>query len=350
MKMCGAFAQEVKKIRLHAFARKSTVDESDKSLFKYYDVPELFEIALYKQKPMRYPLMGLLAGCKPGRILYGRNVAAIYYAGLLGNPIIVEMHQMNRFHHKEHRFFHRITRMSNFLGVVSISGNLSRDLLKTYPDLDASKILVAPDASDENKFADASISDFGTGFHIGYTGSLSKGKGFLHLVSIAKELPWCNFHIMGDTDTLKKREISINELPKNIILHGLIAPSEIRKYVASFDIVLAPYQNNVHSGGGDIASYMSPLKIFEYMAAKRPIIASNLSVLREVLTHNQNCILCESNSTKDWVDAITKMYSNPGLASSIADRAYRDWRETYSWSARAQTIVEWIRHRQAGAA
>ncbi len=87
----------------------------------------------------------------------------------------------------------------------------------------------------------------------------------------------------------------------------------------SYDVLIAPYQEKVcvHGGGGDVATWMSPLKIFEYMAAGRPIVASDLPVLREILEDGRNALLVSPGDVDAWCIALNKLRNHPDIAQSM---------------------------------
>ena len=117
-----------------------------------------------------------------------------------------------------------------------------------------------------------------------------------------------------------------------------MTPKNVGVYKNSFDIVLAPYTNKVSVFGntGDSSKYMSPLKIFEYMSYKKAIIASDLAVLREVLS-SKNAMLAEPENIKDWVNAINEL-KNQENRETIANNALKDFKN-YTWKNRALQIV-----------
>ena len=91
-----------------------------------------------------------------------------------------------------------------------------------------------------------------------------------------------NFLIVGgepqDVENLRQRVRVIGL--KNVILTGFVPNARLPLYQAACDVLLMPYQRQVAaSSGGDIARYLSPMKLFEYMACERPIISSDLPVL-----------------------------------------------------------------------
>ena len=85
---------------------------------------------------------------------------------------------------------------------------------------------------------------------------------------------------------------------------------------------------------------MSPLKLFEYMATKKPIITSDMPVLREFLKDKYNSLLCNPKKENEWVSAIHKINKNSILKKLITDNAFNDLKSKYSWSMRAENILD----------
>jgi glycosyltransferase involved in cell wall biosynthesis len=99
-----------------------------------------------------------------------------------------------------------------------------------------------------------------------------------------------------------------------------------------------PYQRQVAaSSGGDISRYLSPMKLFEYLACERPIISSDLPVLREVL-HAGNSILLPCDDIDAWVSAMHELETNSGLCRRLAARGHQEAQQ-YTWEARARKIL-----------
>ena len=101
-----------------------------------------------------------------------------------------------------------------------------------------------------------------------------------------------------------------------------------------------PYQNKVGVliKGIDVSKYFSPLKLFEYMASGRPIIASNLKVYRNILKHNYNSILLKQNNITAWTTAIKKIMYKKNY-SYLGKNAKND-AKYYSWKLRAKKIIK----------
>ena len=82
------------------------------------------------------------------------------------------------------------------------------------------------------------------------------------------------------------------------------------------------------------------MKMFEYMAAGKAIICSDLPVLHEVLQHNRNCLLCSPNSIDEWMDALLVLRDDIVLREKLGGNAQKDWAAQYTWTSRAQNILK----------
>jgi len=83
------------------------------------------------------------------------------------------------------------------------------------------------------------------------------------------------------------------------------------------------------------------MKMFEYMASKRPIIASNLPSIREILNKN-NAILVKPDSSEDLAKGINLSLKNKDFSDKISLQAYQDVQE-YTWQKRTKKIVNFIK-------
>ena len=82
------------------------------------------------------------------------------------------------------------------------------------------------------------------------------------------------------------------------------------------------------------------MKMFEYMCANRPIISSDLPVLREVLVDGENCRLVESQDITQWKSAVLELYHDRDKSSQIANCARQHFAMKYTWEARAKSLID----------
>ena len=110
--------------------------------------------------------------------------------------------------------------------------------------------------------------------------------------------------------------------------------------------MLAPYLDEVHGFDGaasNLANWMSPLKLFEYMAAGKPIICTDLPVLGEIVEDEKTALLCAANDLDCWAAAVTRLRDDKALRQRLGDAAVAEYRDRYSWQTRASRIFSGIK-------
>jgi glycosyltransferase involved in cell wall biosynthesis len=181
-------------------------------------------------------------------------------------------------------------------------------------------------------------------FTVGYTGNLYAGRGIELIVTMASHLPDINFLIVGgepDSVSSLMESLKLKQI-ENVLVTGFIPNREIPLYQACCEALLMPYQDRVQaSSGGDIAAYLSPMKVFEYLACGRVIISSDLAVLREVLD-NTNAILLPPDDINAWVETLKMVQVDKATRDKLSTSAHETARQ-YSWESRAQAILKDIR-------
>jgi glycosyltransferase involved in cell wall biosynthesis len=111
-----------------------------------------------------------------------------------------------------------------------------------------------------------------------------------------------------------------------------VEPWRVPGFLEQADILVLPNTATVLS-----ARYTSPLKLFEYMAAGKPIVASNLPAIREILRDGENAVLTEPGSPEALAAAIGRLAGNPVLTERIARAAFHEANE-YGWDRRAERL------------
>jgi glycosyltransferase involved in cell wall biosynthesis len=114
--------------------------------------------------------------------------------------------------------------------------------------------------------------------------------------------------------------------------------SEVPFWIRACDVVTIPWPWTEFS-----AYFTSPMKLFEYMAAAVPIVATDLPAIREVLRHGENSWLVAPGDAKALADGINRVLSDRPLAACMAQRARQEARN-YSWNGRASMVLDAVRH------
>jgi len=100
------------------------------------------------------------------------------------------------------------------------------------------------------------------------------------------------------------------------------------------DVFTMPHLDHIHS-----TNFLSPLKMFEYMSLQKPIIGTDLLSTKEVLKNGETAILVKPNDPKALASGIKRLLEDEELANRIADNAYKEVCEKYTWEKRAEKII-----------
>lgn len=342
MKMCQALGKQGDNVTLIATAGEK------KEPYSFYDVDNHFRLVQtrsFKRIPRLSFLPRLIAGIqhsKDADIIYTRwLLAALFLIILRRKKVIFE------YHHFATSLFNRmieksVTNSNCIIRHIFITELLKKDFMNKYPKMKNKDVLVLPDGADIMS-SEPFFTDNKEILSCGYIGSFQKGKGVEVIIEVAKEMPLVKFHIVGGTETERKL-LSEKANAENIIWHGFLNQKKAMQILGEdIDIALLPNQTNVYVGDKekvDIGRWTSPMKLFEYMSRKKAIVASDIPVLKEILTNEANSLLVIPDSVNDWVKAIERLDMNRELFLNISERAYNDLITGYSWDIRSKKSVE----------
>ena len=174
-----------------------------------------------------------------------------------------------------------------------------------------------------------------------YAGQLYRWKGIDTLLEAFARLPGANLTIVGgrgdagDPDLAACRErVAELGIAERVDLAGYVPHASVRARIAEAAVAVVPLPDNL------MARYFtSPLKVFDYMAAGVPIVASDLPSIREVLTDGDNALLVPPDDPDALASAIRRLLVNPGLADRLRRTAFERV-AGYTWDARAARIIE----------
>jgi len=282
-------------------------------------------------------------------LIWSREFYAADYASAFGLKTIIEHH--HPFTERQWKVARRMLRRDSFRGVAAISGVHRRLLLDGgWPE---EKVIAAHSGVDLTQFVEASKANGHLRARLAaegqrvvlYAGSFYTGKGGDQMLLAAERMKDVKFVLLGGRDfevaELKERCKSLGL--DNVELTGHMTHAEIPSYLFAADILIAPFtEDGCDIAGKVIIPYASPIKLFEYMAAGKPIVASNIGAIPEVLRHDVNALLVAPGSVDDLVLNLSKLLSDPALAARLGARALRDVR-LYSWEERVARILELAR-------
>lgn len=354
MVMCEAFSQYFDEVEFwYPDMRNTTEMLKIDNPYKFYSIKETFKLKKIKcfDNDILFKYFNKVWFVSRS-VTFGFNIALnlrkepgdslIFIRDVIGVKFLVLLKKLGLIKQKiffeAHVYSKNISKLNkNIDGLVVIN-----NYLKTLYEKEGIKnILVAHDGVKINeykdiKFKSESISSIK---NIVYIGNLFKWKGVYTLVDSIKYFDKnIKFIVIGGSnDTLPffKEYVKKNNI-KNIEIIGFVQKKETLKYIEKSDVLVLP-----NSAKDKMSYYTSPLKLFEYMASKRPIVASRLPSIEEVLQDKKNSILCEPDNSKDLADKIKWCLEND--TTKIVNQAYQDV-QNYTWDKRAQKIVNWMKN------
>ena len=347
MKMCEAFVRNGHQVVLLAPDSKD-VEPGEHDPYRFYGVEPCFPIE--KLPWLRFKGKGDVYGFLAARrarglkvdLVYSRVLSGCFFSTLLGQPVIYESHEpVAAAGGSVAWMFERVVRRPSFRRLVVISEALRKLYTESHGALLADRIAVAHDAADPpRRDADEEIIETGK-FQVGYIGHLFAGRGIGLILQLAEQCPWADFHLIGGTESDLAYWRKGGTSRSNIYFRGFVAPAALERERRSFDVLLAPYQRrvSVYGGTGNTSQWMSPLKIFEYMAAGKAILCSNLPVLREVLSHEETALLCDPEDVRSWVEALERLRNDSALRNELGKRAADRVEQCHTWSSRAKKVL-----------
>lgn len=261
---------------------------------------------------------------------------------LFGIPTILELHTpLGRLMGPLMVRFGGFSR-ARLLRVIVISENLRRHFRDTgCPE---AKILVLHDAVNPEVYRWPLPERAGDRPRVGYIGSLYSGKGMEVVFRLAILDPEREYHVFGgNPDQIALWSVK-PDFPANLILHGHVPNARVPELLETLDVVLMPYQRSVSVVGnkGDVAKWMSPMKMFEYMAAGKAIVSSDLDVLREVLVDGKNALLVPPDDIEAWKRAVDRLFSDASLRQALGRSAREEVMMEYTWTRRASRMLAGI--------
>lgn len=356
MKACRSLAKLGHEVVLMCpdYQKEEKPIEDEGNIFDFYNVEPVFSIRrikvpAIKGKTILYviSILILMLRLRPqliySRFLLGSFIPLLFIKGFFEShsPVWLEG-RLSKW------LFRGLMKFGRKWSLVVITHSLKVAYQKAYPDLN--NVIVAPDGADPISLPRSISSVFLRGhsdrLQVGYTGHLYEGKGMEIISAIADNADQCEFHIVGGAEQdiqFWKRKISA----QNVHFYGFHGQKTVDAFIDKFDVCLLPNQQIVRANGfqscetqseaGNIGSYTSPLKMFQYMAHGKPIIASDLPVLREIL-NEKNCVLVSPHIPEQWISALEDL-ADAGLRQHYGRNAFSDFIEKYTWDKRMQSII-----------
>ena len=243
-----------------------------------------------------------------------------------------------------------------FADVVFVVSEIAhRDLVGT--GLAAERARVNPNGVDTDRFhPDCGGRDLRRALDIdnktvvGFVGTFGPWHGAPVLAAAARLVPepaGCHFLFVGDGDERDSARQIIEAAPQTVsaTFTGRVAHDRVAAYLDACDILVSP-----HVASADGTDFFgSPTKLFEYMAMARPVVASRLGQIAEVIRDAENGILVDPGDAKALANAIVLLAGNEQLREELGGEARQTVIEGYTWRHNAGRVFELMANQVSGA-
>jgi glycosyltransferase involved in cell wall biosynthesis len=204
----------------------------------------------------------------------------------------------------------------------------------------ANRIEVVPNGINLSEFGDARAPERQDGrVVLGFVGFVREWHGLdavIGAMAAARDATPMELVVVGDGPIRPalEQQAAASGLADHVRFTGLQPRERIPALVAGFDIALQPRA----------VEYASPLKIFEYMAAGRAIIAPDQENIREILQHDQTALLFDPAQPDAMWQAILRLATDAELRRRLGSAARAEIsRRDYTWAGNARRVVAWAR-------
>ncbi len=178
---------------------------------------------------------------------------------------------------------------------------------------------------------------------VGFLGTLKPWHGLATLVDAWAILRQRNENVrllvVGDGPEYESMHSNIEKLGllDYVKFTGAVQPEDVAHWLGQMDIAVAPYPNMEHF-------YFSPLKIYEYMAAGIPVIATRVGHLETVVAHGYNGMLVEAENPTAMADCIANLIKDSSKLQQLGKNARQTAENEHSWLSVVERILAIVKN------
>ncbi|BAY42987.1 group 1 glycosyl transferase [Scytonema sp. HK-05] len=228
--------------------------------------------------------------------------------------------------------------------LACVSETLKEILVRDF-NIPAEKIVLVPNGVDTDFINPErhSAKRVFTGFTVGFVGSLYAWAGLDLLLEALSELRSqgmdLSLVVVGDGFMKADWETYAHQLglSSNVAFIGQVPWSDVPQYISGFDV---GYSGQVQLQMGKM--YLSPMKLYEYMAMAKPVIASAFEDAQRLVCEGKTGFLFRPGDKDDLKRALVEAFHQRAVLPSMGYLARKEIETNHSWTARVQALVEGV--------
>jgi glycosyltransferase involved in cell wall biosynthesis len=286
------------------------------------------------------------------------RISAVFLARLYRLPLIVEAdgacsYEWLTFNNGRH-LWNRVLLWCEKLMLVNANGIFTQSqiakeyLLKTHHLKDNSIAVVTNGADVRPEFDQKMLNDLRQELGIlpnakviGFVGSMQQWHGMSDVQNLVREIlaefDDAVFLFVGSGGALEKDlKTNLSETGSRVIFTGTVPNELVDSYIELFTVAIAPYPPI------DLF-YFSPMKVFEYMASAKPIIASNSGQITDILQHAESALLYEPGNIPQLKEYLVQLLKDTELQKKIARNAHQTFVECHTWTRKAGELNSYLK-------
>ncbi|KKR03511.1 MAG: Glycosyl transferase group 1 [Parcubacteria group bacterium GW2011_GWF2_39_13b] len=342
VKTCEAFAHAGIETKLII---PDVLNKIQEDIFQYYQVGKVFSVRKikcwgksYRIKYASFLINLLFSRVKKNEIIFTRHPEIAFLFSQFGYKVIFELHNWRPDKKKRNVFF-----LKKVFLIIATTKIIKQEFVKN--GFDERKIMVAPNGVELEDFNLKTSKEEARNLLdlpldkeiILYSGHLYKQKGVYTIVETAKMLSEKYFVFIGglpnDVENLKQAAEGL----KNIEIRGPKKYKEVPRYLKAADMLVIANSGNDETE----RNFTSPLKLFEYLAAEKVIIASRVPAIEEFLDET-TAVFFEPDSAQSLAKAIEEVSGNQAKRENLEKKSFELARK-YTWQERTKKIINVIK-------
>ncbi len=333
---------------------------AEKKSARYTWIKKILRGPLYEIAELTYNFFGYRNICKAIRgfhpdFIYDRYITFNYSAIAAGKkynlPVFLEVNAplaYEREHEPDERLYlkklaYAIERKvcSDASKTIVVSTPLKEYLVSV--GVPEEKIMVLPNGVNTEKFFPRPTSESlmkkyqitDDEIVIGFVGILRSWHGIDMLLEafnlVIKEHGKCKLLLVGDGPIRHDIEHMALDLGigEKVIITGRVSHDQIGEYVSLFDIAVSP----------KATFYASPMKILEYMAQGKAVVAPNMLNIKDIIAHKRNGLLFKANDMNDLVEKLGVFVNDRQLQKKLGENATETVHAKRNWVSNANYVI-----------